>query len=277
MRSLLVVALLASPAVADRCKTLPPDRADETIPTPVAMCGVANAKHVKAGFVYTLVELADGSTRRYGGEGWSDNGRVLDKDDLVPYQRPPEGRPTIPGATQIAGDGVDGCAIAKGGQLWCWGDLAEDSGDVLRPKAKLIAKLANVVDVSASHHVACVALRDGTARCWGESFDGEKAIDPPRSVPGTDLVAIGASSSSEFQCALRRSGQVLCRGDNAHGELGDGTHTSHKDWRPVVGVTDATQLSVGEGHACVLTKTHTVMCWGDNPFGEIGLPRRHFE
>jgi hypothetical protein len=49
----------------------------EVVPTPVAMCDVANANRVEAGFEFTLVEFADGTVRRYGMQGWSDIGRQL--------------------------------------------------------------------------------------------------------------------------------------------------------------------------------------------------------
>jgi alpha-tubulin suppressor-like RCC1 family protein len=40
--------------------------------------------------------------------------------------------------------------------------------------------------------------------------------------------------------------------------------------KPVDGITDATQVAVGNGHACALRKTGEVVCWGASDCGQAG-------
>lgn len=73
-----------------------------------------------------------------------------------------------------------------------------------------------------------------------------------------------------FSCALLNSGTVNCWGNNSEGQLGDGTSTERLTPGPVSGITDATALTTGDGHACVIVADQTVRCWGDNGSGQAG-------
>jgi len=72
-------------------------------------------------------------------------------------------------------------------------------------------------------------------------------------------------------CALLSSGAVECWGANDAGEHGDGTTTNSRVPRlPVVGINNATQVTVGQGSACARLATGAIKCWGDNGLGELG-------
>lgn len=74
-----------------------------------------------------------------------------------------------------------------------------------------------------------------------------------------------------FKCVVRASGTVSCLGENAAGNLGDGTQTFRD--RPVnlniSGVTFAT-VSLGTYYACALTPAGAAYCWGRNTTGVVG-------
>lgn len=81
-----------------------------------------------------------------------------------------------------------------------------------------------------------------------------------------------------FRCFRRAGGTVECSGVNDLGQLGDGTigyatgvNTFRATFAPVLGLTDAVQLSVGTGnHACARRATGSVVCWGGNSSGALG-------
>ena len=66
------------------------------------------------------------------------------------------------------------------------------------------------------------------------------------------------------------TGKVECWGDNAFGELGNGTTTTFLLPVAVKQITTATKLFAGSYGFCALLSTGHLSCWGDNQNGELG-------
>ena len=107
----------------------------------------------------------------------------------------------MPAVVEIAGGGERGCGRTAGGEVWCW-----------------------------------------RSRRWEAIVAGEQstavlaAIDDrlvPVRVEGIDD-AVQIAASRTHACALRRSGEVWCWGNNDYGQLGDGTVTSRETAAPVL-------------------------------------------
>lgn len=85
------------------------------------------------------------------------------------------------------------------------------------------------------------------------------------------MVAAGLNHT----CAMSRSHIVKCWGDNALGQLGNGSTIDSPvpvTVRNLVG--EVVDLSVGDNHACVSAYIpgagYKNYCWGDNSFGQLG-------
>ncbi|MEC8024732.1 MAG: Ig-like domain-containing protein, partial [Myxococcota bacterium] len=109
---------------------------------------------------------------------------------------------------------------------------------------------------------SCAVVADGTLQCFG-------GTEIPQNMT---QVSFGTS----HYCGVRNNGKVSCAGDNANGQLGNGTTISSAN--PVDVVLDTggilnqvASVSVGDGHSCALTVAGSVYCWGYNEHGSVGL------
>jgi alpha-tubulin suppressor-like RCC1 family protein len=124
----------------------------------------------------------------------------------------------------------------------------------------------------------CALLSGGAVKCWGSSLNGQLGVDwrPFRTTPvAVKGIESGAQvrGGSAFTCAVLDSGGVDCWGGNHHGELGNGTSgdaNSSLIPLPVSGISSATRVGTGFGHACALLSNGSIRCWGYNYDGQLG-------
>jgi len=128
------------------------------------------------------------------------------------------------------------------------------------------------IAASASH--GC-ALRGSGLYCWGDNFVGQlgtgDTTDAPErpvkaQIAAGDVAEIAADSGRT--CARRKNGEVACWGDNAQGQIGDGTRDNASTPLNAGGVRDARQLAIDDVSSCVLHADRTVSCWGASPDDE---------
>jgi alpha-tubulin suppressor-like RCC1 family protein len=78
------------------------------------------------------------------------------------------------------------------------------------------------------------------------------------------------SANVEFTCAVSRSGQGVCWGQGADGQLGNGTTSRRTLPTPVSGGLVFADLSGGAAYSCGVTTTARAYCWGNNFWGNLG-------
>jgi alpha-tubulin suppressor-like RCC1 family protein len=148
--------------------------------------------------------------------------------------------------------------------------------------------VSDAYDLGVRSH-ACAVLSTGHVECWGgENLEGELGngkrqeghlVETPHAVSGISN-ATSVSAGSNASCAVLATGGVDCWGENHYesegtgGALGNGEEKGPEQCQTlpviycsvvpvaVVGITNATEVSVGDGFACARLATGHVVCWG---------------
>ncbi len=89
--------------------------------------------------------------------------------------------------------------------------------------------------------------------------------------PGTDAGApYVVASLSHHTCAIAPDQRAYCWGDNAEGQLGDGTTELRATPIWVAPFADVVDVSAGYTHSCLVRSNSDVYCWGKNDRGQLG-------
>jgi alpha-tubulin suppressor-like RCC1 family protein len=143
---------------------------------------------------------------------------------------------------------------------------------------------------------SCV-VRGGKMECWGANTGGELGIGASSNLPTCSNnfacspapVAVTALSASVVSvaagdgetCVVLAGGTVACWGENASGQLGDGSTTGPEtcsgptiacSTTPAIvsGLSGATTVSTNGTTACAVLSSGAVECWGSNFVGNPG-------
>jgi hypothetical protein len=164
----------------------------------------------------------------------------------------------LSGAVQVALARGISCALARGGDVSCWG-----SRSIAWTQARSLPRYERSASVTTwGGSGICVLRATGEVAC--EDFAAEGAA--VEIVDGLDRLAqtvVGGSAARA--CAVMRDATVRCW-NSTHGGPAPVAE-------PVEGVADVVDLAVGDAHACALLRSGEVSCWaGSNQDGQTGRP-----
>lgn len=196
-------------------------------------------------------------------------------------------------------DGPRGyCAVLSSGGVECWGDNAEggvgngtidgpdscDNNNWCYDTPQAVSGLTDAISLSSDGESYCALLSSGDADCWGWNGFGEIGngtiggpaggigYDTPQAVTGlTDAVSVVGGSYG--YCAVLSSGSAECWGDDANGELGNGsTFDDYGTPQAVTGLTEAVSITSDASGAanCALLSSSGMECWGSDRYGQLG-------
>ena len=326
---------------------------------PVDVVGLSSGvQAIAAGDNHTCALTNAGGVKCWGSNtrGQLGNGTQTDRGAGLPV--PVDVAGLSSGVQAIAAGDYHTCALVSSGKgsaaqptttdkpgtegfgVKCWGgnahgQLGDGTQTVRTTPVDVVGLSSGVYAIAAGgrHICALVSSGKGSAaqstttdgpetedfgvKCWGDNAHGQlgDGTQTVRTTPvdvlglASGVVAIAADGgyTGDHTCALTNSGQssaslsatadnpgaggfaVKCWGDNAHGQLGDGTTTSRSTPVDVKGLSSGVHtIAAGASHTCALTRSDhasaplsattdnpgaegfAVKCWGDNRRGQLG-------
>jgi alpha-tubulin suppressor-like RCC1 family protein len=114
-----------------------------------------------------------------------------------------------------------------------------------------VIDLTRAVAIAAGRFHSCAQRADGGVYCWGDNSVGQLGdttlIDhfTPNPVVGISATAGARQVSADafYTCAVQENGGVRCWGDNAKGQLGDGTTVQQPQPALVPGLSGVAAVS----------------------------------
>lgn len=141
---------------------------------------------------------------------------------------------------------------------------------------KVYASPSTVIKIEAGEDHSLALAEDGTVWTWGGNFDKALGYDtisgyttyPAKVNELSGIVDIAAGIL--HSAVLKNNGTVWTWGENANGQLGDGTTTSRYTPVMVQGLSGIVDISCGGKTTLAVKNDGTLWAWGDNSYGQVG-------
>jgi len=243
---------------------------------PAEVRGLHGVEAIAAGGSHGVALLRSGTVMAWGDNGTGQLGNGTNSNENTPV--PVTG---LSGVSAISAGGTFSLALLSDGTVMAWGDNSEgelgDDSDVSYSNTPVqVTGLIGVTAISAGVNHAIALLSDGTVMTWGDNTFGElgdgtsgsfsNAPVTVNSLSGATAVAAG----NGFSEALVSGGEVVAWGNNASGQLGDGSTSGSDSPVPVVGLSSITSIAAGGAFSLAVDNAGGVVAWGDNFYGELG-------
>jgi len=171
------------------------------------------------------------------------------------------------------------CALTALGAVKCWGsNIIGQLGDGSAYEKRWVPSDVQglnlgVNKISAGNDVTC-ALTSGRVLCWGDIntiSDGRCGgiKRAPTEMCDLDERATDIAVGYDHGCAVLASQKVKCWGQNADGQLGNGSTVSGLPvW--VADLGNIASVAAGAKQSCAISNARTAKCWGKNLNGQLG-------
>jgi alpha-tubulin suppressor-like RCC1 family protein len=253
-------------------------------PSPVPVSGGITFASLTAGGAHTCGLDAAGRAWCWGSNGFGQVGDVTMRDERlepVAVGAPAGGSPLT--FSLVTAGWTHTCGLGTNGVAWCWGNNTSGQlGNLTPTEARRPTQVAGGLvfrTLSAEALHTCGVTSDGRAYCWGNNDEGQlgtgstTATALPVAVAGPSgyaaIAAGGTDGPSSHTCGALTNGATRCWGDNASGQLGDGT-TTDRLLPTLAGGPAFARLAGGFRFTCGLTAAGAAHCWGLNTWGTLG-------
>jgi alpha-tubulin suppressor-like RCC1 family protein len=256
---------------------------------------------IAVGYSHSLALTKDGQVYSWGNNGSGQLGNGTTDSSPVPVAVDMTGVLDGKTVTQIAAGGFCSLALTSDGKLYSWGSNGYGqlgngtSGINTNSPTPVAVDMTGVLNgktvtqmVAGNAHSLALA-NDGKLYSWGANNSGQLgngtngltgssvpvAVDMTGVLNGKTVTQMVAGNTHSL--ALANDGKLYSWGDNAAGQLGDGTSGTNTESNVPVAVdmTDVldgktvTQIAAGEFHLLALASGE-IYSWGANDSGQLG-------
>lgn len=250
---------------------------ESAVPVPVE--GLSGVTAISAGANHSLALLSNGTVMAWGN---NENGQLGIGSGSIEESTLPVPVKSLTNVTAISAGTNFSLALLANGTMMAWGENESGQlgtgtfGSSDAPVA--VKKLTGVTAIAAGGEFSLALLTDGTVQAWGDDTRGElgnvgiEEANSRTAVPVEHLAGVTAiAAGARHALALLGSGAVMAWGDDASGELGNGTiKPSEPAPVAVSGLSGATAITAGTQDSAALLGSGSVMTWGTNSQGVLG-------
>lgn len=253
------------------------ETADKAITEPTPMVGGHAFAKLAMGGGHACGITLTGALYCWGSNVWNGVGDGTGIDTGTPVA-------VSPGTvfTDVTAGLYSACAVRANGHALCWGD--NDQGQIGQGGA-VGGNYATPVEVTGNHlftrltmygSFVCGVDTAGAIWCWGRNDTGQigttanpEGVTTPTKI-ASPLSFVDVTAGAFHACGLTALGQAVCWGDDAYGQLGDGSVMRSVSPVDVTGNLAFNSLDSGPHHTCGLTKSGGAYCWGTSFTGQLG-------
>jgi alpha-tubulin suppressor-like RCC1 family protein len=237
---------------------------------PVPVQGLTGVKAIAAGSLFSLALLKNGTVMAWGDNRFGELGNGTEVNSDVPVAVS-----GLSGVTAIAGGGFFSLALLSNGTIMSWGDnessqLGDGQDLTTQPESTVpvaVSGISTATAISAGTSHAVALLTGGTVMVWGDNsfFQLAQSNGFPGGIPNSDVplavsglpAATAIAAGGLFTLAVVAGGQVDGWGDNAYGQLGNGSNSSSPSVVQATGVSGVTTVAAGDDQGIAFSTTST--------------------
>ena len=239
---------------------------DSATPVRLTLPGGVTPTAVSEGYRTSLALGSNGSVYAWGdnSDGQLGNGSTTDSPTPV--------RVLLPGgerAIAVSEGNQTSLALGRNGIVYAWGDNTDGQlGDgtttgpgtcagspcSTKPVAVKLPRGAAAAAVSEGNRTSLALGRNGIVYAWGDNTDGQlgygttsNSSTPVRVKLPSDASAAAVSEGAATSLARTRNGRIYAWGDNADGQLGNGSTTNSSTPVRVMLPSGTSAVAVSEG------------------------------
>ena len=188
-----------------------------------------------------------------------------------------------PNIVAISAGEFHSLALADNGEVWAWGlssDGQAGTGSATTPRYLVPQKVSGITSAIAiaaggKHNLALLA--NGSVVAWGANASGQlgnggtASAATPVNVTGLGSGVSAIAAGGAHSLAIKADGTLVAWGDNAFGQLGDGT-LSNRNTPVAVTVLGnrIARIAAGANHSLALKSGGALYTWGANANSQLG-------
>ncbi len=243
--------------------------------SPVQVGTATNWVSIDAGYAHSTGIRSDGTLW-----AWGENSSGQLGDGSTTTRSVPGQVGTATNWVSVAAGYAHVLAVKSDGSLWAWGynnfSQLGDNSTTSRSVPGQVGTATNWVSLDAGSYHSLALRSDGTLFGWGSNTEGQLGDGTTTSRPVPTSIStitphwISTVAGAFHSLGLKSTGTLWAWGNNANGQLGNGSTTNASSAVQVGSATNWVAGAGGGGHSLGLRTDGTLWAWGFNAYGQLG-------